>query len=1013
LEALGSQQKQAQARCHLLEGELASLRQAREELNVKVTGEQGRVAELETHAKELEERLRERSGDLERSREELRTQKQEHSKAEAEFLRQLEAAGESQKRVEQRCGALEEELKSLRQAREELNYRVSGEQTRVADLDRCRQELEQQLKARTNELDQARAELEKQARASTHVEAKLRQQLDTATTGQAQARELCSQLQSELANLRLAREELNTRFAAEQNRGADLDKQGRELEQHLKARSEELGQARAELDKQAKAHSQLETGLRQQLETTTTDRNQARAICSQLEQEVAGLLQARKQLTAELAGEKERAGESESRSIDLEKRLAETAGELERSRTELENRTKHHATAEADLRQQLEVTGAGQKLAQARCTQLEGELADLRLAREELNTRFAAEQGRVADLDKRGQELEQHLTERSDELSGLRAQLEQKGKEFAKAEAELWQQLETTETGQKQALSRCSQLEGELSSLRQVREELNGRLAQEQKGAADLGKRALELEKRLEQAESAHRLAVTEMEDRIRRGVNALTRATSDLERERADRTRAEEQNVSLEQRLQELHAELGRHLQNSRVSQQRIVSLEQQLRQNGEKQARLLAELEQERIQAQLAEEQLQRANELNERYQKNISSLGQANMVLLSSREDLQHMLESNLDILHKTEARLERETAELQRVSGEFESSRSSLQSQRLTLEQQEAQIAELAGTSKELSGKLQAESSACRRLSEESEAAQRNLRAQAQTIERQSAQIKETLELSKDLEVRLQTEAGERQRLSEELEAARRSLRSQAQAIDRQVAQIAETRELAQNLEARLQAESAERQRVGGELETARRNLQEQGQTISQQELRIKNGLETAATFESRLQKEVADRQTLLQELHEARRTAAIESEKRQIESSKHQADLQNHEVERRRLETNLVRLRHATIKAARTGRIVRQKLRRQTSQPVETLLHSMRRLMGLEFNVEQKELVEEMLEQALLLKASIQEPRREGEGGGVSGARGEGRNGETGSQGDGAAAPGLGSPGGEG
>jgi hypothetical protein len=174
--------------------------------------------------------------------------------------------------------------------------------------------------------------------------------------------------------------------------------------------------------------------------------------------------------------------------------------------------------------------------------------------------------------------------------------------------------------------------------------------------------------------------------------------------------------------------------------------------------------------------------------------------------------------------------------------------------------------------------------------------------------------------------------------------------------------------------------AERQRLVEELQTAQRRLQEQNQAMVQQELRVNADLETAAALESRLQKESADRQSLQQELQAARRAATVESEKRQIESSKHQADLHNELVERRRLETNVVRLRHATIKAARAGRIVRQKLRQQTNQPVEALLHSLRNLMASEFSLDQKDRLEEMLEQVLLLKASIQEPRLRAAGG---------------------------------
>jgi hypothetical protein len=65
-------------------------------------------------------------------------------------------------------------------------------------------------------------------------------------------------------------------------------------------------------------------------------------------------------------------------------------------------------------------------------------------------------------------------------------------------------------------------------------------------------------------------------------------------------------------------------------------------------------------------------------------------------------------------------------------------------------------------------------------------------------------------------------------------------------------------------------------------------------------------------------------------------------------------------------------------------MVRQKLRRQTGEPVGALLESVRRLLAGEINAERKAVAEGMLEQLLLLKAGIQEPRPGA--GGVNGER---------------------------
>jgi hypothetical protein len=106
---------------------------------------------------------------------------------------------------------------------------------------------------------------------------------------------------------------------------------------------------------------------------------------------------------------------------------------------------------------------------------------------------------------------------------------------------------------------------------------------------------------------------------------------------------------------------------------------------------------------------------------------------------------------------------------------------------------------------------------------------------------------------------------------------------------------------------------------------------------------------------------------------ARRERCMESEQRRLAAAKLEVVVHREASERQRLETNFVRLRHATINAARTGRVVRNNLRRQVRQPVDQMLASTRRLVGIEMNGEQKALAENILEQLLLLNAAIQEP----------------------------------------
>ncbi len=219
-----------------------------------------------------------------------------------------------------------------------------------------------------------------------------------------------------------------------------------------------------------------------------------------------------------------------------------------------------------DTAQQLEALAEHQRTV-ARCAELEQEVASLREAFDQVNGSLGHEQEAAADASRRLAELEQRLS-----LSV--AELDQQKAELQRADAEWQQRLEAAHTAsrqneeaRRQAEVRCAQLEEDLKGLRQTREELATKLAQELDGAAASFQ------------PGADDLAG----DQVRHGVAALAKVTAELAKERGERQRAEQRAAELGARLQALHDDLRRTLEAERQDLARITALEEQQRQNAQ----------------------------------------------------------------------------------------------------------------------------------------------------------------------------------------------------------------------------------------------------------------------------------------------------------------------------------------------------------------------------------------------------------------------------------------------
>ena len=201
-----------------------------------------------------------------------------------------------------------------------------------------------------------------------------------------------------------------------------------------------------------------------------------------------------------------------------------------------------------------------------RTKRFDKEVADLRQAGDELQSKLAAEQAAVAESIRRGAELEGKLSESSSEVERIKSELEKQTAEQRRLETEWHEKLNTAaalsqklETAWREADERNRQFEAEIAALRQLSDELNGKLTAEQLTAAESKWRAEDLERRL--------------------GENL-----AELERVKAELARAganaqfEQQLTSLQQKREQLSGKLQSEQQASAQSRQRSEELENRL---------------------------------------------------------------------------------------------------------------------------------------------------------------------------------------------------------------------------------------------------------------------------------------------------------------------------------------------------------------------------------------------------------------------------------------------------
>jgi DNA-binding response OmpR family regulator/chromosome segregation ATPase len=935
---LEATRKQAETRCAELEKELTGLRNSREELAGQFSREQQDSAESGKRVKELELQLDQHAA-------EQKKQFTEHGRAELELRKQLEVASASvqqheatRKQADLRCAELEKELAGLRKTGEELTGQFTKEQLAASEQQKRFHELEQ----RHAKLE---AQFEKQSKQHGRAELDLRQELESASASvrraeesQKQARTRSAQLEQELIAVDKARQELDGQLAEKQKVAAEFSLQVKELEQRLRLAAAELERGKAESESKARDRDHAESVLRLQVETATasvlrmeTAQKASQNRCALLEQELDGLRKEREGLSSQVVKEQQVGLESGKRVRELEDHLQHSTAELAKWKEE-------HGYAETDLRRRLEIAGASlqqsetaHKQSQLRCSQLEQELTALSAGRQELNGRLEKEQQVAAESQKQVQELEQRLIQSTSELESRKAELEKRTSEHGAAESELRRQVDLAnaavqqgEMARNQTEARCAQLEQELAAWRKTREELEGQLAVGRQALTESTARVQELEKQVQLVQADGTAHIDELDQRVRQGVSALARAMSDLAKERGERQRSEQNAATLSTRLQGLHAECGKALQAQQAAVEQLGHVEARFQQREQALATLTANVEQERTARLLAEEQLQSERQLSDQLRKDLTVFDEARGVFDRTRQELQSKLEAALTNQQQIDSRLREESAE----------------------------------------GK---------RLVESLDSAQRQVQDQARIRESLESQLQTSTESLQASELKLQQAAAERVRMTDALEGIQRELRHESQNRQTLEAQLKTSAESLRSNEAKLRETACERQRLTESLNDVQHQLQTATRKSEALGAKLCSAEESLQANEAKLREISADRQRLAAALETARLAMGDLAQRHELESSNHQTALHLEQVDRKRQETNIARMRQASLDSLRAARVVRNGLRQQIREPVDSLCQSASSLLESQLAEQQKALAEAVLQQALMVRARLQDP----------------------------------------
>ncbi len=527
-------------RLNCFEEELAILRRERDEIKGQLEVERKVAAESKRRYAELESQFHKTVGDLERLRAEAEQQFVEQQRREAELRVRLDAATEAagsakaalraevgrreeferlttsirleQFEKEQRSG---EELANLRKERDELRRRLAIEERTGAESGRRVAEMETSHSQSTVEHERVRTELEQQLGERERETAEWRERLEAVSSERtsleaavAEANELKKHLEEDLAILRQERDALNSRLTIEQSAATESKRRVEDLETRLNQTVAELEQSRAEFNELGEGRKNREAQWQQELDAVNTLRQKVETALAEaerreriLEEEVTKLRQERDAFGERFSGEQRTANQ---RVEMAERRLGQATTELARVKAELQQQSTESQRLESEWKQELTAARSHKEKVESAWTgavernkHLELELSAIRQDGDELNDKLASEHRAAAESTRRAEAAERRLNQSTAELARVKAELAKFVEERESVESEwrdqlaaskaLTKKLETAWTG---TVERNKRVEEELAGLRQECDELDGKLAVEQRAVSEFRRRA-------------------------------------------------------------------------------------------------------------------------------------------------------------------------------------------------------------------------------------------------------------------------------------------------------------------------------------------------------------------------------------------------------------------------------------------------------------------------------------------------------------------------------------------
>jgi PAS domain S-box-containing protein len=442
------------------------------------------------------------------------------------------------------------------------------------------------------------------------------------------------------------REELLTQFQAQE---AELKTARASLEQELERRKrfeQQLHQVtsqKAALDKQlSERNKNKDEGakdLRDQLSQAKLAAERAEAARQQEALRADGFKQALANLQQNYDSLNSRASNDHHGSADYRRRIEElesvlrgTSAEAERANAELEKRMTERNRLEAEWQDQVRIAKASVERAEAaykqevaRADRAERDLMNLRHGYDEVNAKLTAELHASAEAKRRVRDLENAARDSAAEVERANALLQKHNVERNRIGSEWQDQIdsakeaaERAEAAHKQEAQRATRLERDLATLRERYDEMDGKVAAEQRAAAEARRRMKEMETQLRDNTAELERALEErekhvqgrgaIESELRAQLNAVRadaeRIETNLKEKVAQFNRLEQEMANLRYERDELQNKYAIEKDAGAKAKRRIKQLEKQVRDGaGNTEVRVVDRRLEAELQAELAQ--------------------------------------------------------------------------------------------------------------------------------------------------------------------------------------------------------------------------------------------------------------------------------------------------------------------------------------------------------------------------------------------------------------------------